>query len=223
MTRSLFFLLLLLGFATPTLAASAISCHCFQDRSFDPQRAAAADPYFLATTQNSLLAASFGISKKEVVRAKMGGMAGEDLWLAYALAARSGQSAAQWQERRGAVGSWAGAIAAGKLTASALGPELVRAVTGKAGDGELARLVVEEVLVQRAGMAAEVLAGLKNQQATLQETILACFLARQTGRPALEMLEAVRSQNRSWGSLLAAHNIAAPEIEPRVARMLAGR
>lgn len=223
MTRWLLFLFLLLGFASPTLAGPVISCHCFQDRSFDPQRAAAADPYFLATTQNSLLAASFGIAKKEVVRAKMGGMAGEDLWLAHALAARSGQSAQQWQEKRGEVGSWAGAITAGKLAESTLGPELTRAAKEKAGDGELARLVVEEVLVQRAGMAAEVLAGLRQQQATLQETILACFLARQTGGSALELLEAVRSQNRSWGSLLAAHNIAASEIESRVARMLTGR
>ncbi len=223
MTRWLVSLLLLLGFAAPSLAAPAISCHCFQDRSFDPQRAAAADPYFLATTQNSLLAATYGISKKEVVRAKMGGRVGEDLWLAHTLAVRTGQNAAQWQEARAASGSWAGAIAKAKVPDKTLGPSLVRVLKGKPDDRELARAVVEEVLIQRAGIAPEVLAGLKKQQATPQETILACFLSRQTGKPALGLLEAVQSKNRTWGSLLAEHNIAASEIEPRVVRMLGAR
>lgn len=216
-------LLLLLSTAAPALAAPAISCHCFQDRSFDPQRAGAADPYFLATTQNSLLAATFGIPKKEVVRAKMGGLGGDDLWLAHSLTARAGQSVEHWLEARGTAGGWAKTIAAAKLPESALGSRLSSALKGNPGDADLARVVVEEVLEQRAGVAAGVLAELRKQRASLQETILAVFLAKQTGKPALELLDAVRSKNRSWGSLLAEHNIAGPEIEPRVVRMLGGR
>jgi hypothetical protein len=45
------FIILIFTFTGFAMAKSAISCHCFQDREYDPQRADAADPYFLATTQ----------------------------------------------------------------------------------------------------------------------------------------------------------------------------
>lgn len=52
-------------------AESAINCHCFQDRSFDPEDRFAADDYILATSFNSLMARSFDISKEQVIRLKM--------------------------------------------------------------------------------------------------------------------------------------------------------
>ena len=73
-------------------AESTVNCHCFQDRAYDPQRAYAADPYFLATTQNSLLANLFGLSKKDVVRAKMAGANGDSLWVSHYLAKKSGNA-----------------------------------------------------------------------------------------------------------------------------------
>ena len=51
----------------PTLASNAaptVACHCYQDRTFDPERPAAADPYILATTRSSLLSAAFGVDKR---------------------------------------------------------------------------------------------------------------------------------------------------------------
>ena len=48
----------------PALAIPAITCHCFTDRSFNPAKPALADPYFLATTQNSFFAAIFNVDKK---------------------------------------------------------------------------------------------------------------------------------------------------------------
>ena len=46
-------------FLTPLAAVAmpTINCHCFRDRSFDPQQPQAADGYFLATAQNSFFAA----------------------------------------------------------------------------------------------------------------------------------------------------------------------
>jgi hypothetical protein len=43
----------------PALATSAITCHCFRDRSYDPAQPSMGDPYFLATTQNSFFAIVF--------------------------------------------------------------------------------------------------------------------------------------------------------------------
>ena len=83
-------------------AAPATACHCYQDRSFDPARPAAADPYILATTRSSLLSAAFGVDKRSLVSAVMTGTAAEDLWVASWAGARTGRpsAAAPWRARR---------------------------------------------------------------------------------------------------------------------------
>lgn len=59
------------------------SCHCFQERAFDPQKKFAADEYLLTTNFNSFVAASFHISKSQVVMMKMkGGVDHNDLLIA---------------------------------------------------------------------------------------------------------------------------------------------
>ncbi|MEA3544945.1 MAG: hypothetical protein U9R69_06965, partial [Thermodesulfobacteriota bacterium] len=81
--------LLLLILPTGSGAESTISCHCFQDRSFNHQDTAAADPYFLATTQNNFLALIYGIDKRAIVKAKMAGTSGSHLWILFDVAKRS--------------------------------------------------------------------------------------------------------------------------------------
>lgn len=219
MVKYLLVLVLTLA-ASPVAAASAISCHCFQERSFDPQRAAAADPYFLATTQNSLLAASFSLSKKEVVRAKMRGTSGADLWVSNFLAQSTGKPAEEWLTGRNSGGPWARTVTSAKLSVSVLGPRVAKAVSEEASDEALARAVVEEMLVSRAGTEPAVLSALSSGGASLQETILAVFLEAQGGRPAVEHWAAVQSKNKTWGSLLDGYQIPPGEIEQRVVRML---
>lgn len=219
MLKPLLFLLFCLV-ALPAQAGPAMSCHCFQDRSFDPQRATAADPYFLATTQNSLLAASFKLSKKDVVRAKMSGTSGEDLWISNFLAARSGQSADQWMTARSSAVSWVKAVTSGNLAASVLGPKVAKAVKDGVTDEALARAVVEDLLVTRTGTDPAVLSALSKGGASVQETILAVFLEAQTGQAAVSLFQAVQSKNKTWGSLLDGYKIPPGEIEQRVVRML---
>jgi len=66
-------IILLILLPMPALAIPAISCHCFTDRSYQPSRPAAADPYFLATTQNSFFAVVFNVEKKNIVIKKQQG------------------------------------------------------------------------------------------------------------------------------------------------------
>ena len=84
-------LLAMIAVSSPAQAIPAITCHCFTDRSFDPAKPALADPYFLAMTQNTLFALVFKIDKKTVVIKKQQGVSSDDLWLAYWIAAKSGQ------------------------------------------------------------------------------------------------------------------------------------
>jgi hypothetical protein len=92
---SLVRLLLALLLLPPGLAGAepTATCHCYQDRAFDPSRPAAADPYILATTRSSLLSAVFGIEKRSLVSAVMTGTDPDDLWVAQWAGARLGKPA----------------------------------------------------------------------------------------------------------------------------------
>jgi len=74
-------------------AEQAGACHCYQDRTFDPERPAAADPYILATARSTLVSAAFGVAKRDLVGAVMTGAAADDLLLAHWAGARLGQPA----------------------------------------------------------------------------------------------------------------------------------
>src|SRR5512137_1204551 len=101
-------------------AVSAPACHCFKDRTFDPIRPAAADPYILATTRSSLLSAAFGVPKADLVEAVMTGTDPDDLWVAHWAGARTGTGAGDLLAARQRAGSWQGALAGAR--AARLGP-----------------------------------------------------------------------------------------------------
>jgi len=82
-------LFLCLFYSSTAFSVQVKGCHCFQNRSFDAANPEKVDPYLLATTQNSFLATVFGIYKREIVKAKMGGTSGDDLWIAYFVATKT--------------------------------------------------------------------------------------------------------------------------------------
>ncbi|HET9553331.1 MAG TPA: hypothetical protein VFP50_10215, partial [Anaeromyxobacteraceae bacterium] len=122
-------------------------CHCFQDRTFDPARPAAADPYVLATTRSSLLSAAYGIQKASLVRAVMTGSAPEDLWIAEWVGAKAGRPAAQLLAAREERGSWPAALQG----ATGLGAPFEAALAAGGDARSLAALAVDDVLVHRLG------------------------------------------------------------------------
>ncbi len=71
-------LLFFFGPAHDSFAESAINCHCFQDRTYNPADKFAADDYILATSFNSLLAKSFSMPKRRIVMLKMKEGVGQD-------------------------------------------------------------------------------------------------------------------------------------------------
>ncbi len=65
-----------------TTCVQAMPCHCFSVRDFDPHEPASADPYYLATGQNSFFSIVFNVEKKKVVLAKQKPRAtAEGLWI----------------------------------------------------------------------------------------------------------------------------------------------
>ncbi len=200
------FVLLTTGWAVPTWAAG-VSCHCFRERGFDAAAPAAVDPYLLATTQNSLLAATFGIPKKAVVRAKMTGTDGGQLWVSQFLARSSGRTAEELLGTRGEAASWADALKKANVEV----PASLRAAG--ANDNALAASVVDQVLAIRLGASPDVLGRLRAAGAADAEVIAAVYLGLRTGKPPMALFDTVRTGAASWGSILEASGLAADRIE----------
>lgn len=193
-------ILLLLPVLSP--AASTIACHCFADRSYDPSRPALADPYFLATTQNSFFAALFNVDKKTVVMKKQAGSSADDLWVAYWVASRSGLTGEALFAQRGKMASWKDVIATLGLSAKALGEQFAASVTAGAPTNRLAQEIVDDVLVRRRLFGIRDLAVLRKEWASNQEVIITALIAAKTKRSPIQIYRNVKTGLESWGSLL---------------------
>ena len=204
----------------PALAASAVSCHCFRDRSFDPARPAAADPYVLATAQNSLLAAAFGTEKKEIVSAKMTGTPGEDLWVAHWAGAKLGLRPAELLDARSRAAGWSEAFADLGVEASRLGGDAAEVLARHGGDAALTSLVVDDVLVSRLRATPEALREVRARGAVDAATVAASILFRLSGKSPAETYLSVAEGSTTWGSLFHSVGVEPPTIEEAVRKFL---
>lgn len=183
-------------------AAPAIECHCFQDRAYDPANPGKTDRYLLATAANTLLAAAYGFPKKDVVRGRMAGASGENLWVAAYAAERLGAQRDDLLARREQAGSWRGALAALGVPLEPLGPAFVVALMD-GGDERPARVAAGETLVERVGADRGEVDELARRRASVPETVLSVLLGRWSGRPAAESYERVKSGGATWSGILA--------------------
>ncbi len=199
----------------PAEAASTVTCHCFRDRSYDPGRPEAADAYILATSRNSLLAAAFGISKGTIVRALMTGTPPEDLWIAHAVAARTGLNARDLLHARSRAGSWARAVASLGVDPARLDPELSKAVqTGRAAP------VVDRVLEERLGVPGERIRRLRERGAPDGAAVAACLLYRVTGEDPAAVFGEVLAGRATWGQKFQRAGLAPTDIDDAIAARL---
>ncbi len=212
---------LLLAAPVSCWAASAVSCHCFRDRNFDPGRPAAADPYVLATAQNSLLATAFGLDKGALVKAKMTGTPGEDLWVAHWAAEKTGTRAADLLDSRSRSAAWTGAFGALGLPAARLGPRAAPLLRRASSDGALARVAQDDVLHTRLGVDEASLRDLASAGPGLGEAAAAALLSRRSSRSPLESYRAVAEGRASWGAMFHEAGIEPTAIEEEVRRLLA--
>lgn len=204
----------------PAAAETGVSCHCFQDREFDPDRPVAADPYFLAAGQSSLFAAVSGEEKRGLVRARMSGTAWEELWVGWYLAQAAGVARTRVAELRDSGQSWAQVAAALRIPAERLEKSFARELQSGSPANVLAARVVDEVLAGRFGANPAEVRKLRAAGADDQQAVLAQLLARRSGRPAAEHLAAVRRGGQSWSALLSEAGISAANIESEVRRLV---
>lgn len=204
----------------PALALPAISCHCFTERAYDPGRPAAADPYFLATTQNSFFAAAFKIDKKGVVMKKQLGSHADDLWVAYWVAAKAGVSAESLLQSKQAGIGWQELLLPLRLSPSGAGGRFCHALTTALSTARLAEAVVEELLLQYQVLPEAELAALRQAGISNQEVILATVIAARNRQTVGQIYRDVHSGSKTWGAQLQAARIAPKELQQEAARLL---
>lgn len=203
--------------ALPAEAIPTITCHCFRDRAYDAAQPSAADPYFLATTQNTFFALAFHIDRTSVVLMKQQGVPADDLWLAYWLASRSSGDANRLLEARAQGNSWHDILKPMQLDSQQLGARLSTAVSDNEPAPQMAAAIVDQLLTGYQLLNEGKLDGLRTAGASNQEAILATFLARRTGQPAEQMLASARSGRQSWGAMLHAAGIDGKNLQQWVA------
>jgi len=216
-------LVLLVALPLPALAIPAITCHCFTDRSYDPTRPTAADPYFLATTQNSFLAFALNAEKRTIVLKKQKGASADDLWVAYWLASRTGASAESLLENRKAKENWKDAVAGSGVSAKSLPSQFVKDLHSGASSETLARKVVDDLLIGYRLIDEAELAAMRKNWATNQEAIIAAVIAIKTHRPARQIHLEVKNGKKSWGGLLQTASIDTAAIEEEIESLLKAR
>lgn len=197
-------------------ATAAAACHCYRDRTFEPERPGAADPYILATTRSSLLSAAYGVDKRTLVATVMTGTAAEELWVAWYAGGRTGRPAAELLALRQQQGGWAAALAGQK----GLDAPFAAALARGAGDPALASLAVDEVLASRMGVAPAALRALHGAGASPEERILASALAAQLGAPTAPLVAHVRAGKATWGQVLRDVGLTPRDLDGLVRRLV---
>lgn len=214
----LFFILLI--FPSVALAESTITCHCFQDRAYDPARPTAADEYFLATIHNDLYAIVSGVSKKEVVRARMSGSDGAALWVSWYLAQASGLEGATLLAEYEGGADWQRLTEKYRLPLDRLAPTVMRSLVRGDSTAQLASTIVDEVVHRHLLASTDELTLLRSAGFDDRQCVAALVAARLGNRPAAQLAAEVRQGRDSWSGLLTRLGITAATAESVVRRLL---
>lgn len=214
-TARIFTVLIVLALCSGS--ALAFTCHCFNQRDYDPANPASVDPYVLATAGNSLLAGSAGLEKGPVVKMRMGGVEESDLWIALHAGRATGKDGGLLLDEKNRAGSWAKALLSQGFDPNRFGATFWNALP--TDEKHAAQVLADKVLMATFKATHESVSALRAAGASTAEATAVLYLKSVADRDTVATLKEVKEGRTTWGALFSAAGIAPKAISPRIMSM----
>lgn len=194
---------------------SATNCHCFRERSFNPQKKFAADEYLLATSFNSFIAANFHISKSQIIMMKMKGAVNpDDLLIALFVARAENADLDSLLAILDNGGTWKQILESEGLQTPGSHRAVFKAIIAE-GDNTTAaaELVTDQLLKEFFNISDLEISSLREKGGNGREVTLVHILERQgkVGKKAAEILSMRIKDQMSWGEIAASFGLSPKE------------
>ena len=212
------FLLLLLAtmMAEPAAAEMTAGCHCFKQRSYDPEARFVADDYILATSFNSLTANLFSISKKKIIMLKMrGGVHQNDLLIALKLGHDFSIDHQQLLNLRQKEYSWQQIISQSKTFSEIKDNTLLTMIKAGKPVNDLGQKVADSMIADFYNVPEKEIEKLRLLGFNEKEMALFFLLACYKQMKPEELVKRVKDEGQSWSEV--AHKL---DITPAMAGKL---
>ncbi|MCF6291266.1 MAG: hypothetical protein L3J03_09775 [Desulfobacterales bacterium] len=204
---TVFFLFFLAAAGSPG-AESAISCHCFTQRGYNPGDRFAADDYILATSFNSLLARSFAVPKREIVMLKMKqGVGRNDLLVGLKIAGAAGVDLRSLLELRRQGQSWAEIVAGLAMDEKTRQDPVLEAIESSVSVAEAGDLVADQLIAGFYAVPLELIRMFRKSGLNQREINLLLILAHAGNRQPGEIAAMYTREGKSWSEIAASLGI----------------
>ena len=194
----------------------ATSCHCFKQRSYDPEARFIADDYILATSFNSLTANLYNIPKRQIIMLKMkGGIHQNDLLIALKISHDSGIDRQQLLSLRQKDYSWQNILSDSKELSGIRNNELLTMIKSGKPVNDLGQKVADTMIADFYDIPKKEMEKIRLLGFNEKEINLLFLLVRNKQVKPEEIVTLVKKEGLSWSEI--AHNFG---ISPALAGKL---
>lgn len=196
----------------------AAGCHCFKDRSYDPARKFAVDEYILATSFNSMLATSFGITKKQIIMMRMRmGVGGEDLITSLYLGQLLGRDFQKILTLRSSGQSWIEIVGTEELHGKEENNPVLSVVRANGSDVDVSRSAAAIIVSKYFSLPSGVIEKYRESNFSDKEIVLVLGLSVRSGQPLEQFFTLYKDKGQSWGEITDSSGVAPGDIDDMIA------
>ncbi len=199
-----FLLFLLFPAQVPAMEQQATdNCHCFKNRSYNPEKIFASDPYLLTTCFNSLLSSYFKISKSQLIMKKMKeGIAPDDLIIGLYLARESHTDLDLLLATMNNGGSWQQILASEKMKEMAADNKTLAKISQGEKITQAAKEIIGQMIADSFQLKPEKISAHRQEGLSEKEIILLYTLANYQKQMSFEQILAMKKNNgMSWSQI----------------------
>lgn len=192
-------------------------CHCFHDRDYNPADKFAADDYLLTSSFNSLIAATLGVSKRQIVMMKMkGGIDPYELLVALYIAHATGSDVDLLLSVRDNGGSWQSIVNTPAIKKSSGTDPVLAALAGGALAKDVNSRIIDAMIQAQYTAAPDSLSVLHSQGFTDKEIGLIFALHNQKNVPVAELIVMSQQKKMSWSEIADSLNLTPSTVSKNI-------